>query len=361
MRLGGIIAGAMSGGGEALGHVGKQLGEHTSRSILQKELAEISKARDERLSELRRGELEFAEDLRRAPARAAAKEIDAARTGVVDDLSGTMRTRTPSEMAEVEEGAYRKQGLVQEAMQVRTLEQQRSRDNDTKLSRARDDERADAQLQLSRDTFDVNAKGASLERQIKQITLDNAKRVDELRKEFAGATPERKLEIQEEVQLLSGKSHEKFLPVAIKDETGAITGYQIFDTTRGRWVDQPGGAGGGKAPTAADIEGLVARAKDPKAVKFFEEKFGQGAAARYLPKAEAGKPDEGKPQEPGALDARKRRELETRTTFGRLTPKADLEMAVRLGNKHAVAEVERRKKRDEERKKPARPIPYQAP
>lgn len=345
----GLIAGAMSGFGEAAGHVGRQLGEHTSRSILQQELAAIARARDERLDELRR-----------APGMAAAADIEAARTGVVDDLSGTARPRTPAEMAEVEEGAYRKQGLVQEAMQVRSLEQQRGRDTDARLGRARDDERADEQLQISRDTFDINAKGANLERQIKELALANAQRVEKLRTEFASASPEHKLQITEEVQLLTGKDNDQYLPVPIKDETGAITGYQIFDKRRGVWVEASPGAGG-KSPTAADIEGLVQRAKDPKALEFFESKFGKGSAARFLQQKPAA--DSGKPKLPGdrIVDADADRELKARTNFGRLTSDADLARAVEMGNQHALKELERRKGRAKDSKRPVENIPYQAP
>lgn len=288
----GILAGAMSGAGEGL----MKVGEHFSRSILQKEQQEAQRLRDERLAELRRGEMQYAEELRRAPAKAAAADIEKAKTGMVDDLSGTVRTRTPAEMAEAEESAFRKQGLVSEAMQVRQIEGQREERNQRMLDRSADNARADraedragrlADLQAR--TFDITAKGADLERQIKEITLKNAKRLDELREEFSKATPERQKTIQEEVRILTGKDNDNFLPVPLKDEFGNVTGYKIFDKRRGVWADEQGG-GGGAQPTEADIAGLKSRASNPSAVQFFEAKFGQGSAAKYLDAAKADKP-----------------------------------------------------------------------
>lgn len=287
--MAGILAGAMAGGGAAAQTLANQGADYLVKSTLQGEAAAIQAARDERLAELRKGELQYADELRRKPAQDAAAEIEKAKGEHVDDLSGTVRKRTRSEMADVEESAYRKQGLVTEAQGVRNTEMQRERDIDARLGRARDDERADRQLDISAKNFDITAKGAKLDHQIKQITLDNAKRVDELRKEFDKATPERKAQINEQLQVLTGKDNDWYLPVPLKDETGAITGYKIFDRRRGVWVDDQGAGGG--TPTAADIEGLVRRANDPKAIEHFERKFGKGSAAKHLPQA--------KPKHPG--------------------------------------------------------------
>ena len=43
--------------------------------------------------------------------------------------------------------------------------------------------------------------------------------------------------------MLTGKDADKFLPVPLKDEMGAITGYKVFDTKRGVWAES--GASGG--------------------------------------------------------------------------------------------------------------------
>lgn len=255
--MAGILSGAMEGGGRALQNVGEQGMRHVSASILQEQAAEIQRMREERLAEIRKGEIQFAEELRRAPAKAAAEEIDQKLAKpAYDEGSDSVRPHSPAEQAEVREGAYRRQGLVGEAQQERQTEMQRQRDLDARSDREADNRRADRQLDenarhnqavemLQRGQLDEAKATGQLDRAIKQIAVDNAKRVDELRKEFAGATPERKREIQEEIQLLTGKDNDNYLPVPIKDETGAITGYHVLDRRRGVWLDGPkGGAQG---------------------------------------------------------------------------------------------------------------------
>lgn len=95
--------------------------------------------------------------------------------------------------------------------------------------------RLDRQLSLQEQEFDIK-------KQVAQIELDNAKRVKELRAEFGTASPDRQAQIRDEVSLLTGKDKENFLPVPLKDETGNVTGYQIFDKTRGKFVDSAGAA-----------------------------------------------------------------------------------------------------------------------
>jgi hypothetical protein len=128
----------------------------------------------------------------------------------------------------------------------------------------------------TRDTTDY--KGRELDNAVKQMALDNAKRADGLRKEFGAATPERQSQIKDELSVLTGKDTDKFMPVPLKDEMGATTGYKIFDTKAGRWVDE--GAKGGGDPLKAAMDA----ARDAKGGK---------------PKAEAKPTDE--PAKPGML------------------------------------------------------------
>jgi len=95
-------------------------------------------------------------------------------------------------------------------------------------------------------TAGSQAATAGLDRAIKQIQLDNAKRVKELQVEFRSASQERKKAINEEVQLITGKDNGAFLPVPLKDAEGNITGYKVFDKKRGDWVEQGGGAASNK-------------------------------------------------------------------------------------------------------------------
>lgn len=83
-------------------------------------------------------------------------------------------------------------------------------------------------------------KGRELDNAIKQMQVDNALRADGLRKEFGTATPERQQQIKDELSVLTGKDADKFVPVPLKDADGTITGYQVFDTKSGKFID--GGA-----------------------------------------------------------------------------------------------------------------------
>ena len=151
-------------------------------------------------------------------------------------------------------------------------------------------------------------KSAELDGAIKQLALDNAKRVEGLKKEFATATPERKKAITEEVQLLTGKDNDQYLPVPLKDEMGNVTGYKVFDKKRGVWVDNAGGGAPtgakwdnttgdvlldgkkiGTAKTEAEARQILANAKKPAAPVAKEKP--KGAASKGL----AGVLDEQRP------------------------------------------------------------------
>ena len=94
-------------------------------------------------------------------------------------------------------------------------------------------------------------KGRELDNAIKQMQVDNAARADGLRKEFGKATPERQQQIKDELSILTGKDADKFVPVPLKDADGAISGYQVFDTKAGRFVDAGSGKGGSDPIKAA--------------------------------------------------------------------------------------------------------------
>lgn len=123
----------------------------------------------------------------------------------------------------------------------------------------------------------VMEQGADLDRQIKQIQIDNANEVQRLRQQYTQETdPQKKAQIVETVQLLTGKDNDNYLPVPLKDEMGNITGYEIFDKKRGAFVERP------RQPSPGDIEGLRQRRQNPAAIQRFDSIYGQGAAARVL-------------------------------------------------------------------------------
>jgi len=113
--------------------------------------------------------------------------------------------------------------------------------------------------------LDVMEKGAKLDQDIKQIQLNNATEIEKLRKEFAAEKdPDKRAIISDNLRILTGKDTDKYLPVPLKDDMGNITGYQIFDTKRGAFVDnQKSGAPGAVARpmTQADMNALPPGAK----------------------------------------------------------------------------------------------------
>src|SRR3990167_8906841 len=90
----GIISGALGGLGEAAIGVGarwqKQIGDET----LQEKAAAIQAQRDKTLLEMKEQFDIRGENRKRDQAAAVGTEAEAARTGMVDDLSGTVRPRT---------------------------------------------------------------------------------------------------------------------------------------------------------------------------------------------------------------------------------------------------------------------------
>lgn len=120
--------------------------------------------------------------------------------------------------------------------------------------RAEDVRFKEAELKLRQASEGRLAKSADLDTALKQITLDNTKRVQVLRTEFAAATPERQAKINDEIQLITGKDNDKFMPVPIKDEMGNVSGYKIFDTKAGRFVEQNAG-GSAKTVAVGDVVG----------------------------------------------------------------------------------------------------------
>lgn len=85
------------------------------------------------------------------------------------------------------------------------------------------------------------AKGRSLDNDIKQIQVNNAKRLVELRQKYSDpkTLPEERILIEKEVRLLTGKDNtDNYIPVATSfDEmTGKPNGYQVFNKNTGTFV-----------------------------------------------------------------------------------------------------------------------------
>lgn len=292
----GLIGAAMAGGLAGLGAGGAKAaegyGEYLSRSTLEKERAGVQRLRDERMAELETARETAREGRAKAERLELGEAVKKARSGPVDDLSGTVREKTRAEQLLAERDVYAERGEVDKSMRAEQLIQSDEERRERRLDRSADNQRAGRQLDITekhhkaieaiqRATEGRLAKGAELDRSIKEIALENAKRVKALEEEFRTATPERKKAIIEEKQLLTGKDNDNYLPVPLKDDQGNVTGYKVFDKKRGEWVE-PRPSGAGATPTQAHVDALKARAKDPKAVAAFDAQYGEGAARRIL-------------------------------------------------------------------------------
>lgn len=131
----GIIGGALAGLGQGIQTAGKMW----HASMMQEQAAEIMKARDELLAELRndsdasRHQMDLAaiekrEQVRRQPYRDAAAEVERGRSEFIDDLSGTVRTRGPGEMQELERDAYMRNALPEVALRMDEAHARRDRE-----------------------------------------------------------------------------------------------------------------------------------------------------------------------------------------------------------------------------------------
>lgn len=287
--IAGLIGNIMRSTGEEGTVLANKGADYLKDSAMQDQAAEIARMRDARLAELQKENMRYGEELRRQPGQAAAAEVDRENAKpAYDEGTDSVRPKTPQEKAAVEEGAYRRQGLVSESLRARELEQQRQgRVDEQTIQRERlqsEDKYHNALLAIHQAAEGRLTKGSNLDNAIKEIGLKNNKRVEDLRTEFSkpDTAPDRKEAIKEEIQLLTGKDNDRYLPVPTKDEMGNITGYQVFDTKAGRWKTDAGGPGA--QPTTQHIEALRKRANDPAAVSAFEAQFGKGSAARFLPK-----------------------------------------------------------------------------
>jgi hypothetical protein len=236
MSFGGILATALAGGA---GVIGKQAGDDIEagrRADLMKQQADIEEQMRMRLAE-------FSEKQRRS--------------GVLYDTTGeggaAKREYRKGELADASDAAISQaRNMIPVAVEQATAVAGAQRDAVTKSGSD------PAYIKALRAISAANAapdrtdyKGRELDNAIKQMQVDNAARADGLRKEFGKATPERQQQIKDELSILTGKDADKFVPVPLKDADGAISGYQVFDTKSGKFVDAGAGKGGGDPIKAA--------------------------------------------------------------------------------------------------------------
>ena len=242
MSFGGILATALAGGA---GVIGKQAGDDIAdqrKSEMMRQEADIREQAEKRLIEFRSNADRIANKNRLVDTRDFnASDETIAATGKVARAAGATA-----------------RDVERERLTDDTLNQAR-RDQATGDAAAAEAAKRNAVISSGSDPAYIKAlraisaanaapdrtdyKGRELDNAIKQMGLDNAKRVQELKAEFGKAPPERQQQIKDELSILTGKDADKFVPVPLKDADGAISGYQVFDTKAGRFVD----AGAGKA------------------------------------------------------------------------------------------------------------------
>lgn len=273
----GLLAGALAGAGDAGEKSGLLLQKQWGEERLQQMKADAEKELQTGLETMR----QTGQNTRLATTESGLSTRQAAQITSTEGIHNADRTSRENE------------GLANRSVQREHIGLERDRlEEQSRHNKAYENIQAAAEGRL--------AKGANLDNSLKQIGLDNAKRVEKLKTEFSAATPERKKAITDEIQLITGKDNDKYLPVPLKDEQGNVTGYKIFDTKRGEWVD---GKEAKSPPTSAHVDALKKRGNDPAAKAAFDAQFGAGAADRALG---AGAPATDKPtqtaQKPGYAD-----------------------------------------------------------
>ncbi len=237
MSFGGLLAGAFAG---AANVIGKQAGDDIEQS---------------RKAELMRQQADIEEQMRM---RLAEKQESIRRSGVMFDNTGEaadakLGLRKRELAAQSEADINKAAGLIP-VTQAAARASAATADDITKERGADKDYlkslRVISAASAAPDRTDY--KGRELDNALKQMQVDNANRVQALKKEFGSADPERRKQISEEVSILTGKDGDKFTPVPLKDEMGNITGYRVFDTKNGRFVDQDGGKGDDPIKAAMD-------------------------------------------------------------------------------------------------------------
>ena len=233
--LGGIIAGALSGAAKGIGEVADFKIQQQGKLDYAKAISDMEEEKLLRVDEIKR--TRDIDDIgRRTQAEADAK-LKAAPM-----LGQAVAAQTGAQIkAEDDSG-------VTAALRQRKVDDVKAETN------ARIDTEIGGTKRMGQDKGYVSAlqtlanakesQASKVQAALGQIQVDNARRVEALRKEFTNpeTAVERKTAIREEIQLLTGKDNDNFLPVPLKDESGAITGYQVFDKKQGVFVTPKGSA-----------------------------------------------------------------------------------------------------------------------
>ena len=222
MSIMGRLAAGLGAGVAILGqkYIDEEVAQQRAQFLADLQRTTASKIRDD--------EFAFQTDPTKAEARRAVKAGDIVAEGEAKTKADLARAQnTDLAAAEAARGSILKKAEAQA-----TIDVQKAAGNDPAYIKAL---RAISSANAAPDRTDY--KGRELDNAIKQMTVDNAKRAQELRTEFGKAPPERQQQIKDELSILTGKDADKFVPVPLKDAEGNITGYKVFDAKSGKFMD----------------------------------------------------------------------------------------------------------------------------
>ncbi len=206
------IAGAAGGAGEVLGEKIKSGINTEAAKDLISVRAEIERQRDERLEGYASGREQrgygFTRD-QNDQNRSLQRDMQA--SGFVH--SETLQTN--------QQEFLRGESTADRALRARALDQQ------------------SVSIGLERKKVDLLVQAGALD-------LEQRKRLDGLQTEYMAETdPVKREALGEKLLTLTGKWTERYQALPMKDDTGNITGYQMFDQRRGEMLQPKGGAAAG--------------------------------------------------------------------------------------------------------------------
>lgn len=286
------LAGALSGAGQGLGQALQTVTAGYTQKMLMDERAKLDDLRDLKLKNFEREKIDNERDYtatrerelydlkktREAEERTRQRSPEEIQSQVdAKDLAFTAETDLRKKQA-AEEMTVAEQKARAAAHVNADLE--RDRQKASLETPAREAVRAHAADTLAPERpGELTAR--SLDNKLKQIQLDNAARLKELRVDYQKASPEKRSLIEKEVALLTGKDNDNFIAVAtgFDEVTGKPTAYKVFNKKSGEWVEPKDGTpktstGGPVEPTDTDRTAYLAAPDRAKADQAWQKAFG---------------------------------------------------------------------------------------
>ena len=250
MGFGGILAGAMGGAAEGVGQSAQEQMRTNQLVDIEKQISSIREEKDKRIAE-HTAKLGYDYDVKRTDPNGTlfANRLEGAKQegllkGVVDRSNASALGKDSGALAGIAAEAKAKYVASPESVAQAALINQRIANDKVitglqgDLAAASDPAARQAIQQKIRDrTYTLESEGHSINNSVNSMKLENVQQVTALQKEWKAADPKRREEIKSEIEILTGKDNDSFMPVPIKDSLGNTTGYQIFDKKSGRWVN----------------------------------------------------------------------------------------------------------------------------